>query len=109
MSKRIEKILVNCLVNFLESGEIEVRKCDVCGSYMIEGYCIEDGERHYCSDECMTSEMTIEEYNELYNDGEGGSYFTTWEEDINEYNTIKNILEEFKAIKGRGVEGLNLK
>ena len=87
MSKRIEKNLVNCLVNSLESGEFEVRKCDVCGSYIIiVRHCIEDRERHYCSDGCMTSEMTIEEeYNELYNYGEVDPYFE-----------IMNMVEEFK-------------
>lgn len=88
----------NLLLDYLENDNIEVRKCDVCNSYMIEGYCIEEGTSYYCTDGCMLTEMTIEEFNKLYADGEGDSYFTTWEENINEYNAIKEILNRFPEI-----------
>lgn len=55
-----------------------VRACSVCGSAMTEGYCIENGAAYYCSDECMQTEMTEEEYLDLYDDGNGDSYWTSW-------------------------------
>ena len=55
-----------------------VRCCSVCGRAMTEGYCIENGVSYYCSDECMHTEMTDEEYLELYDDGDGDSYWTDW-------------------------------
>lgn len=88
----------NVLLDYLENDNIEVRKCDACNSYMIEGYCIEEGTEHYCSDECLLTEMTKEEFNGLYADGEGDSYFTDWEENIHEYNAIKEILKRFPEI-----------
>lgn len=54
------------------------RVCSHCGKVMQEGYCIENGMAYYCSDECLKAEMTWEEYEELYNDGDGDSYYTDW-------------------------------
>ena len=61
------------------------RECTACGKGMNEGYCIEGGMEYYCSDACLHTEITHEEYMELYADGEGDSYWTTWYEDPDEY------------------------
>jgi len=61
------------------------RECTACGKGMNEGYCIESGIEYYCSDACLHTEMTPAEWLELYNDGEGDSYWTDWSEDPNEY------------------------
>ena len=61
------------------------RECNACGKGMNEGYCIEGGMEYYCSDACLHTEITHEEYMELYADGEGDSYWTTWYEDPDEY------------------------
>ena len=57
------------------------RECTACGKGMNEGYCIESGIEYYCSDACLHTEITPEEWLELYNDGEGDSYWTDWSED----------------------------
>lgn len=56
------------------------RSCSHCGKEMSEGYCINGGEEYYCSEECLHTKMTQEEYLELYDDGNGDSYWTTWED-----------------------------
>lgn len=61
------------------------RECNACGKGMNEGYCIEGGMEYYCSDACLHTEITHEEYMELYADGEGDSYWTDWSEDPDEY------------------------
>jgi len=61
------------------------QECNACGKGMNEGYCIGDGMEYYCSDACLHTEITHEEYMELYADGEGDSYWTTWYEDPDEY------------------------
>ena len=61
------------------------RECTACSKGMNEGYCIGDGMEYYCSDACLHTEITHEEYMELYADGEGDSYWTTWYEDPDEY------------------------
>ena len=61
------------------------RKCNACDAGMNEGYCIEGGIEYYCSDACLYTEMTPAEWLELYNDGEGDSYWTDWSEDPDEY------------------------
>ena len=55
-----------------------LRICDVCHRPMIEGYCIDDGLGHYCSDECLHRDYSDEEFQVMYNDGEGNSCWTVW-------------------------------
>ena len=54
------------------------RCCSECGKPMYEGFCIEDGAEYYCSEECLHKHLSEEEYNELYDDGNGNSYWTSW-------------------------------
>ena len=61
------------------------RECNACGKGMNEGYCIEGGIEYYCSKECLNTEISDEEFAELYADGEGDSYWTDWSEDPDEY------------------------
>lgn len=56
----------------------DYRVCSHCGKIISEGYCIENGDAYYCSDECLCANMKYEEYVELYNNGNGDSYWTTW-------------------------------
>ena len=68
------------------------RTCSHCGNGMYEGYCIDAGLEYYCSDECLHKHYTEEEYLELYDDGNGDSYWTEWEDEeredlIYEYET----------------------
>jgi hypothetical protein len=57
-----------------------LRQCSECGDGMNEGYCIEGGLAYYCTDECLEKNMTREDFLNLYDDGEGDSYYTEWEE-----------------------------
>jgi hypothetical protein len=56
------------------------RTCTACGAGMNEGYVIESRE-WYCSDECLHKHVSAEEFLELYDDGDGDSYWTEWEEE----------------------------
>ena len=56
---------------------METRTCH-CGKKMFEGYCIEGGEAYYCSNKCLLENLTQAEYDELYADGDGESYWTSW-------------------------------
>jgi hypothetical protein len=49
---------------------------------MNEGYVINGGCEHYCSDDCLP--MTEAEFDALYGDGEGDSYWTEWEDEPEE-------------------------
>lgn len=64
-----------------------MRICSECKKKMYEGYCIENGTEYYCSDECLHKHYNEEEYLEMYDDGEGDSYYTEWYDEI-EYNEI---------------------
>jgi hypothetical protein len=60
------------------------RQCDACGSGMNEGYIINGGEEYFCSDECLHTEYTQEEYEEMHGDDDTETYWTEWEDDDTE-------------------------
>ena len=62
----------------LEEELDSFRICSHCEKPMIEGYCIEDGEEYYCSDECLHKHFSKNEYLKMYNNGNGNSYWTNW-------------------------------
>lgn len=51
------------------------RVCNVCGKRMVDGFVIYDSE-YYCSDECLATVYSNEEYNKIYDEGDG--YWTEW-------------------------------
>lgn len=58
--------------------EKDIRVCTECGKLMEEGYCIENGIEYYCNDECLHKNISKEEYERLYDDGNGDTYWTQW-------------------------------
>ena len=56
-----------------------MRICTKCKKPMRSGYIIHNGEEYYCSDECLYSKYTEQEYLDLYDNGNGDSFWTTWE------------------------------
>lgn len=57
-----------------------LRGCNECRKPMIVGYVV-NGCDTYCSDECMHKRLSGQEYKELYDDGNGDTYWTVWYED----------------------------
>jgi hypothetical protein len=47
---------------------------------MNEGYVINGGCEHYCSDACLHKHVSADEFEDLHDDGDGDSYWTEWEE-----------------------------
>lgn len=54
------------------------RICSECGKRMDEGYCVDNGLEYYCSDECLRKHYTQEQWEMMYDNGDGDSYWTTW-------------------------------
>lgn len=69
---------------------------------MLEGYCIEGGFEYYCSKECLLKEMTWEEFLELYDDGEGDSYWTEWYDEIDteDWDEEKDVERFERKLRG---------
>ena len=55
-----------------------IRVCSECGKPMYEGYCIENGAEYYCSDVCLHQNLSDKQYERLYDEGRGDSYWTSW-------------------------------
>jgi len=74
--------VLNGIVKYVEEIKEDdaVRICDECGEIMTEGFCISGGEEYYCSEPCRDKNYTEEEWEVLYDNGNGDSYFTTWDE-----------------------------
>ena len=64
----------------LHNEEENERFCTECGKAMNSGYCIDNGCEYYCSEDCLHQHYTEEEYLEMYDNGNGDSYYTEWEE-----------------------------
>jgi hypothetical protein len=78
-----------------KEGEKYARKCSKCGKGMNYGFVYEGGCEYYCSDECLNSEFTPQEWAELVRDLEGENYWTEWEDEGEyQYQIINGILEE---------------
>jgi hypothetical protein len=74
------------------SGKVELpegltwaRTCEKCGKGMIEGFVIDGGMSYYCSEECLHKDVSPEEWEQLYNEGDGDSYWTEWYEEEGEW------------------------
>jgi hypothetical protein len=75
--------------------ELFARKCDCCGNGMNEGYVIDGGLEYYCSDTCLHKRYTKEDWQMMYGDGEGDSYYTEWEDpDDMHYESVDGKLSE---------------
>lgn len=79
-------------------GLVAPRKCTECGDLMHSGYCIDEGASYYCKDECLYKNMTQEEYLELYDDGDGDSYWTEWELEDTCTDDIESKIEELTNV-----------
>lgn len=62
--------------HIVEICEEEYRECSTCHSPMQAGYCIDDGEEYFCSDDCLSSTYSKTEYEELCKQDRG--YWTEW-------------------------------
>jgi len=81
-------------------GDKYARICKCCGNGMNEGYFVDYD--YYCSDDCLHTEYTPEEWENLYEQSEeqGGDYcyWTQWEEDDYQYQIIDGKLEEMDEV-----------
>ena len=64
----------------IEPKEIvnEIRTCSECGNSITEGYCIDNGAAYYCCDKCLHTNISVEDYVDMYDDGK--AYYTSWTE-----------------------------
>ena len=60
--------------------DFNYRICSECNQKMYEGFVIEDGMEYYCSENCLHKNISQEDYLELYDNGEGNSYWTIFDE-----------------------------
>lgn len=55
----------------------DFRICSVCGEWMHQGYCCSMGWKYYCSDECLRTDFTKEEWKKECEEDDQ-SYWTDW-------------------------------
>jgi hypothetical protein len=88
------------VINEVVKGDKYAKICSCCHSGMNEGYFVDYD--YYCSDTCLHTEYTPEEWQNLYEQSEeqGGDYcyWTQWEEDDYEYQFIDGELQEIENV-----------
>jgi len=77
---------------------MSIRQCAECNQHMLAGYCIEGGMAYYCSDKCLHKHYSVTAWSELYDSGDGDSYWTTWEMNkINYEDAKERFLNDLKV------------
>lgn len=51
--------------DYLENFSYEIRICDMCNDFMVEGIVICGGDEYYCTEECLYKEIDEEEWLKL--------------------------------------------
>lgn len=70
-----------------------MRKCNNCDAEMHEGY-VFDGSDYYCTDECLSTVASPQEWEKLHNEEADYFYWTAWDDDgdvcpdLDEYGDI---------------------
>ena len=84
-----ENIIAESFTDFWWNTDRTCRRCSVCGklmregycvdmgALMREGYCVDMGAAYYCSDECLHTEYSDEEWAEECENNDQ-SYYTEW-------------------------------
>ena len=72
-----EDVIAESFTDFWWNSARECRRCSVCGKLMREGYCVDMGAAYYCSDECLHTEYTEEQWAEECENNDQ-SYYTEW-------------------------------
>jgi hypothetical protein len=74
-------------------GNKYARKCTCCGNGMNNGYFAND--EYFCSESCLRTEYTYEEWQKVYEENNDNYYFTEWEDEFDyQYQIINGTLEE---------------
>ncbi|PGK15267.1 hypothetical protein CN895_07920 [Bacillus cereus] len=71
-----EKLEITITCKQFADAEDHYRICTHCNEIMFEGYCIDEGCHYFCSDECLHTKYTPEEYQKAYE--EDWAYWTDW-------------------------------
>lgn len=73
-----EYVIAEAFTEFFWNSDKPCRRCSVCGKLLRAGYCLDNGESYYCSDECLHTHFTDSEWKREC-DTNPDSYYTVWE------------------------------
>ena len=72
-----EDVIAESFTDFWWDTDRACRRCSECGRLMRAGYCADMGVAYYCSDQCLHSDFTDEEWAEECENNDQ-SYYTEW-------------------------------
>ncbi len=70
-------VIAESFMDFWWDTDRNCRRCSECGKIMRSGYCVDMGVAYYCSEECLHSDFTDEEWKKECEDNDQ-SYYTEW-------------------------------
>ena len=70
-----------------------VRVCTNCKNVMGEGYIIGGGMAYYCSDDCLHTTYTPEEWADMYDDNQDENYYTLWYDENADLDDVQVLFE----------------
>ena len=72
-----DDVIAESFVDYWWNTDKTCRRCEECGKFMREGYCVDAGDAYYCSDDCLHMNYTEKEWAEECANNEQ-SYYTSW-------------------------------
>lgn len=72
-----EDVIAESFADFWWNTDRHCRRCSVCGKLFREGYCQNGGDNYYCSEECLHTEYTFEEWSKECEENDQ-SYYTEY-------------------------------
>lgn len=72
-----EDVIAEAFMDFWWNSDKPCRRCTLCGKLMRKGYCVDAGAAYYCSDDCLHTDYSDEEWEKEYESNDQ-SYYTEW-------------------------------
>lgn len=70
--------IARAFVNYFSYTSKPCRRCDACGRLMRKGYYYDYGRYHFCSDNCLSTEISERGWILSTIDDPGGYYYNVW-------------------------------
>jgi hypothetical protein len=103
------KELEQCnVIEEVVKGDKYARICTCCHSGMNQGYFAND--EYFCSESCLRTEYSLEEWEKLYENNDDNYYWTEWEDEFDyQYQIINGELQDIEDIFNKINENLGFR
>lgn len=74
-----------------EGCTLDIPICDCCGKACEDVFVVDGGTEHYCSEECLHTKYSREEWDRMYDEDSDSNYYTEY---YSEYDILMDIVRK---------------